>query len=193
MNHLLLTSASSVSVIFLMMSPGKVTKTDLRGRLHPSWMLIPTIKITAKPQHLMMRPMLAFYKNVYILRAFEVSSAQLDKKDEKAVLLWQRWLLSLLWLGALVVSSLCSWVSDLVFIHCKILVTWPRPHSPLTSTLPLTPSQNARWMNRGISKMSKFSLSWQVVSSELMVLVGRTSSWRRWRKAVVDETNYSTV
>lgn len=44
----------------------------------------------------MMRPMLAFYKNVYILRAFEVSSAQLDKKDEKAVLLWQRWLLSLL-------------------------------------------------------------------------------------------------
>lgn len=55
MNHLLLTSASSISVMSLMMSPGKVRRTDLRGTLHPSLKLIPKTKHTAKTQYFMMR------------------------------------------------------------------------------------------------------------------------------------------
>lgn len=55
-SHLVLTSASSTSLMFLMTSPGNVTKTDLTGRLHPSCKLIPKTKQTARAaQNLMMR------------------------------------------------------------------------------------------------------------------------------------------
>lgn len=58
-NHLLLTSASSVSVMFLTTSPGKVTKTDLTGRLHPFCTPIPKSKHTTNAQPPIMRSTVA--------------------------------------------------------------------------------------------------------------------------------------
>lgn len=153
MNHLLLTFANSESVMLLMMSPGKVTKTDLRGRLHPSCMLIPKNKHTAKAQHLMMRSAVDCCKNVpknVNTKSLAVNKCSLRQKVKKLISSVSPVLASVFLLtGGACWLCYVPLVVDMVFILLNSLVTLPRPRLLLTSTLPLTSWQTACWIGMG--------------------------------------------
>lgn len=115
--HLLLTSANSMSVMFLMISSGKVTNTDWRGRLHPSCKLIPKTTSSAKVQDLMMRCLVQKQKDF----------SNYSNKKKK-----------MLSSEATLLVGCCIWVFCLLCTRCCSCFYTTLSLSHLTSVPPLT-------------------------------------------------------
>ena len=88
-NHLLLTSASSISVMLLLTSLGKVTNTDLRGRLQASSEHIPRTS-RAEAQDLILRPRvkLSYNKNLSTSKKDEWNKLNKKLLASKVMIYW---------------------------------------------------------------------------------------------------------
>lgn len=123
-----------MSVMFLMMSPGKLTKTDLRGRLHPSCKHIPKATSSTKVQEdLMMRCLV--------------------EKQKQLLKYGKRFSFEVVLLG-----GFCMWVLCLFCVlHCPCFYT-TSSLSHLTSLLPLTSHTppTSSWQNAPAEQTGEF-------------------------------------